>query len=120
MATGDSQLFRVLLQNLLGNAWKFTSRTPHACIEFGCIRDGDIPVYYVCDNGAGFDMAYAANMFEPFQRLHRNDEFAGTGIGLATVQRVVQRHGGRVWGEGAPGRGARFSFTLGAPPLSGG
>jgi len=102
----------VLLENLIGNAWKFTGRTPGARIVFGA-EEGDGPrVYYVQDNGAGFDMAYAGKLFAPFQRLHSAKMFAGMGIGLATVQRVVQRHGGRIWAEGAVGSGATFRFTL--------
>ncbi|MCL5025757.1 MAG: PAS domain S-box protein [Chloroflexi bacterium] len=109
----DAQLMRAVLENLLGNAWKFTSQHPRATIEFGISkRDGE-RAYYVRDDGAGFDMAYADKLFVPFQRLHAANEFAGTGVGLATVQRVVRRHGGQVWAEGAVGKGATFFFTLG-------
>jgi signal transduction histidine kinase len=115
-AWGDPRLLRVALANLIGNAWKFTEKEPEARIEFGVdeelSRRGRIPVYYVRDNGAGFDMSYADKLFGAFQRLHGADEFEGTGIGLATVQRVVRRHGGRIWAEGAVGRGATFYFTL--------
>jgi light-regulated signal transduction histidine kinase (bacteriophytochrome) len=112
VATGDPHLVRVLLENLLGNAWKFTSREAHARIEFGARDDGPAPVYFVRDNGVGFDMAYAGKLFGAFQRLHGMAEFPGTGIGLATVQRIVHRHGGRVWVEAEPGKGAVFFFTL--------
>jgi PAS domain S-box-containing protein len=108
----DPVLMRVLLENLLGNAWKFTARQAEARIEFGAQQLGEAPVFFVRDNGAGFDPAYADKLFKPFQRLHRPDEFAGTGIGLATVHRIVRRHGGRVWAEGRPGEGASFFFTL--------
>ena len=109
---GDRRLLQVMLQNMLDNAWKFTARLPHTKVEVGRTQyDGKI-VYYVRDNGAGFDMAYADKLFAPFQRLHTTDEFEGTGIGLATVQRIVHRHGGRIWGEGAVDQGATFYFTL--------
>jgi PAS domain S-box-containing protein len=110
---GDPQLLRLLLQNLLENAWKYTAKTPAARIEFGTTTDAaGRKVYRVRDNGAGFDMAYAARLFQPFQRLHAMREFAGTGIGLATVARIARRHGGEVWAEGAVGEGAAFMFTL--------
>jgi signal transduction histidine kinase len=111
-ANGDARLLQVALENLLGNAWKFTGEETHAKIEFGAVRRDGTPVYYVRDNGAGFDQTYAGKLFGPFQRLHRAGEFEGTGIGLATVQRVVHRHGGRIWAEGEVGRGATFYFTL--------
>ena len=112
-AQADPRLLRVVLENLLGNAWKFTSRRDQARIEAGETAgpNGERAVY-VRDNGAGFNMAYADKLFQPFQRLHRADEFQGTGIGLATVQRIIHRHGGRVWAEAEPGRGATFFFTL--------
>jgi signal transduction histidine kinase len=112
-AYGDAPLLRALLENLLGNAWKFTSTQAAARISFGSERKDGSSVYFVRDNGAGFDMAYAEKLFSPFQRLHAASEFAGTGIGLATVQRIVHRHGGRIWAEGAVGQGASFHFTLG-------
>jgi PAS domain S-box-containing protein len=105
----DLRLARSLFANLLGNAWKFTAKVPTARIEFGVTGED---AFYVRDNGAGFDMAFAAKLFAPFQRLHTTDEFAGTGIGLATVQRIVRRHGGRVWAESAVDAGASFYFTL--------
>ncbi len=108
----DDRLLRVLLDNLLGNAWKFTSRTPHAEIEVGADVRGLRAVYFVRDNGAGFDMAYVGKLFRPFQRLHGEAEFPGTGVGLATVQRVAERHGGRAWAESELGRGTTLFFTL--------
>ncbi|MBI5643751.1 MAG: PAS domain-containing protein [Deltaproteobacteria bacterium] len=112
-ATGDKRLLRIALENLLGNAWKFTSRKDYGRIELR--RAGEEEgktIYSVMDNGAGFDMKYAERLFGPFQRLHSADEFPGTGIGLATVARIVHRHGGRIWAEGEPGKGAVFYFTL--------
>ena len=110
-AEGDERLLRVVLQNLLGNAWKFTAGRAPGTIAFGAERDGET-VYFVRDDGAGFDMQYANQLFAPFHRLHGASEFPGTGIGLATVARIVQRHGGRVWAKGAVGEGATFYFTL--------
>jgi signal transduction histidine kinase len=112
-AHGDPRLLRVALENLLGNAWKFTARQSRATIEFAQDSQARPNVYWVRDNGVGFDMAFAAKLFGAFQRLHGDRDFPGTGIGLATVQRVVHRHGGRIWAESAVGRGATFYFTLG-------
>lgn len=111
---GDVRLLHVVLENLLGNAWKFTSKRSEACIEFGAVEEDGGQIYFVRDNGVGFDMAYADKLFGAFQRLHPMNEFPGTGIGLATVQRVIHRHRGRVWAEAAPDRGATFFFTLAA------
>ena len=111
-ARADPRLLRVALENLLGNAWKFTGRRAEAHIEFGAAEQDGKPAYFVRDNGAGFDPAYAGKLFGAFQRLHDAHEFPGTGIGLATVQRVVHKHGGRIWAEGAVDRGATFYFTL--------
>jgi light-regulated signal transduction histidine kinase (bacteriophytochrome) len=111
-ATGDNRLLGIVLENLLGNAWKFTRNQPKACIEFGCDRQDGQTVFFVRDNGAGFDMAFAAKLFGVFQRLHTSDEFEGTGIGLATVQRIIRRHDGRIWAEGKVANGATFYFTL--------
>jgi signal transduction histidine kinase len=113
IVTGDGQLLRIALENLLENAWKFTGRQAQARIEFGVTNASGEPTYFVRDNGAGFDMTYVDRLFGPFQRLHPQGEFPGSGIGLATVQRIIHRHGGRVWAEGLIGQGATFQFTLG-------
>ena len=112
-ASCDVRLMRIALANLLGNAWKFTGKREGARVEFSVTRTrGSEPVYRVQDNGAGFDMAHAAKLFAPFERLHTVGDFPGTGIGLATVQRIVERHGGRLWAEAAVDQGAAFYFTL--------
>jgi len=113
-AVGDARLLNILLENLLGNAWKFTSKRPDARITVGAeVQDGE-HAFFVRDNGAGFDMEHASGLFTPFQRLHSEQDFEGTGIGLATVQRIVARHGGRIWAEAEEGKGATFHFTLAA------
>jgi signal transduction histidine kinase len=114
-AYGDGRLIRIVLQNLIGNAWKFTRDTHPARIDIGARRDHEPAIYFVRDNGVGFDMQHASRLFEPFHRLHRPDEFPGSGIGLATVQRILLRHGGLIWAEGVPRGGATFSFTLPGP-----
>jgi PAS domain S-box-containing protein len=114
-ARGDPRLLRALLDNLLGNAWKFTAKTENPRIELGRTTVGGVPEYFVRDNGAGFDMAYAEKLFAPFQRLHSARDFAGTGIGLATVQRIVRRHRGKIRAEGAVNKGAVVHFTLDEP-----
>ena len=111
-ADGDPQLLRIALENLLDNAWKYTSKQPHATIEFGLSRDNEESSFFVRDDGVGFDMQHADKLFAPFQRLHTANDFAGTGIGLATVQRIVRRHGGRIWTEAKVNKGATFHFTL--------
>jgi PAS domain S-box-containing protein len=112
----DPALARALVDNLVGNAWKFTTKVAAARIEFDADEEDGVRTFHLSDNGAGFDMAFANKLFAPFQRLHGTDEFPGSGVGLATVQRIVRRHGGRVWAEGAVGRGATFHFVL---PVSG-
>ncbi|MBI2908447.1 MAG: PAS domain-containing protein [Chloroflexi bacterium] len=118
VAEADPQLLRAALENLLGNAWKYTSKHAQAKIEFGTTVCEDCPVYFVRDDGAGFDTAYADRLFNAFQRLHSSSEFGGTGVGLATVHRIVLRHGGRIWAEGAVEQGATFYFTLQPGPAT--
>jgi PAS domain S-box-containing protein len=115
VAHGDERLLRLLLQNLVDNAWKYTRHVPAAHIDFGMRSEADETVYYVRDNGAGFDMVFADKLFQPFQRLHRPEDFEGTGVGLAIVARIIKRHGGRIWVEATVGQGATFFFTLAAP-----
>jgi signal transduction histidine kinase len=110
--TGDAVLLRAVMHNLLANAWKFTGRQKEALIEFGVMKRSGEEIFFVRDNGAGFDNEQAGRIFEAFQRLHSNKEFKGTGIGLATVKRIITRHGGRVWAEGEKGKGAAFYFTI--------
>jgi light-regulated signal transduction histidine kinase (bacteriophytochrome) len=111
-ASGDAGLLAIVLTNLLDNAWKFTSKRAQARIEFGQIDLDGRPTYFVRDNGAGFDMAYAQKLFGAFQRLHKASDYPGTGIGLATIQRIINRHEGRVWVEAQVDQGATFFFTL--------
>lgn len=114
-AVADPRMVYIVVENLLSNAWKFSARVQEAVIEFGATDEAGERVFYVRDNGAGFDMKHAGKLFGAFNRLHDEREFAGTGIGLATVRRIIQRHGGRIWAASAPGQGATFYFTL--PPL---
>ena len=110
--TGDARLLRTALENLFDNAWKFTASRAIGHIEFGVLNAHAVPVYFVSDDGVGFDMAYRDRLFVPFQRLHSTRDFGGSGVGLATVQRIIERHGGTIWGESVPDQGATFSFTL--------
>lgn len=110
--SADRALLQVAVENLLQNAWKFTAKTPLPRIEVGMQTRAGRSVYFVRDNGAGFDMGQADNLFQPFQRLHKQQDFPGTGIGLTTVRRIIQRHGGEIWAESAPNCGATFYFTL--------
>lgn len=111
-AAGDPALLRAVLENLLGKAWKYSSRTPSPDVEFGAEAGEEGPVFFIRDNGAGFDGNRAEEVFEPFRRLHGSEEFPGTGVGLATVRRIVERHGGLIRAEGSPGKGATFRWTL--------
>lgn len=115
---GDRRLLHDLFQNLIANAWKFTSRTEHARIEIGQSEAGYMATLFVRDNGAGFDMNYEQKLFKPFQRLHGAADFEGSGIGLATVARIVERHGGRIWAQGKPNEGATFYFTMPTAPIT--
>jgi signal transduction histidine kinase len=116
----DPRLVRIALENLFANAFKYTRRRDKTLIEWGRLAgtDDQPGLFFVRDNGVGFDMAYADKLFKPFQRLHMPSEFEGTGIGLATVRRIIERHGGTIRGEGTPGLGALFTFNLGEPPAS--
>ena len=115
-ANCDPRLAHIVLENLIGNAWKYSRRTPHARVEFGACQDGETGTagFFVSDNGAGFDMARADRLFKPFTRLHSSAEFEGSGIGLATVRRIIERHSGQIKAEGKPGQGARFCFHFGS------
>jgi len=115
-AAADLQLMKAALENLIGNAWKFTGKKDLARIEFGITNRDGVPTFFIRDNGTGFDMAYADRLFAPFQRLHLEADFPGNGVGLATVQRIIFRHGGRIWAEGTPDKGAVFYFTLSERP----
>jgi signal transduction histidine kinase len=108
----DESLMQVVLENLLNNAWKYTSKVQAAEIEFGYTEEASGTVYFVCDNGAGFNPRYADRLFRPFQRLHSQSEFTGTGVGLATAYRIITRHGGKIWARGSVDQGASFFFTL--------
>jgi light-regulated signal transduction histidine kinase (bacteriophytochrome) len=112
VADGDNKLLHIVVENLLGNAWKFTSRKQDAKITFGMTEKNGKRAYYVKDNGVGFNMTYAEQLFKPFQRFHSAAEFPGTGVGLASIQRIIKRHGGKVWAEAETGKGATFYFTL--------
>ena len=112
MGNGDKRLLSIAMENLLNNAWKYTSYSDISEIEFGLLSESQTPIYYIKDNGAGFDMQYADRLFGAFQRLHKEIEFPGTGVGLATVQRIIRRHGGEIWAESEPDSGSVFYFTL--------
>jgi len=114
VAEADRRLMKIVMENLLGNAWKFTSKRDEPAVEIGTMASPEGKTFYVRDNGAGFDMAHADKLFQPFRRLHAEAEFPGTGVGLATIHRVIDRHGGRIWAEGHVDEGATFFFTLAA------
>jgi light-regulated signal transduction histidine kinase (bacteriophytochrome) len=113
-ANADRRLIKIVMENLMSNAWKFTGKAEHPAVEIGKTGGREGQAFYIRDNGAGFDMTLADKMFQPFRRLHSEAEFPGTGVGLATIHRVIDRHGGRVWAEGKVGEGATFYFTLAA------
>ncbi len=113
VTTGDRNLIKICIENLLRNAWKYSSKHQEARIEWGTLMKDQETVFFIRDNGAGFDNAYRSKLFLPFQRLHSNTEFTGNGIGLALVKRILERHGGRIWAEGAIEKGATFYFTIG-------
>jgi light-regulated signal transduction histidine kinase (bacteriophytochrome) len=119
VVSGDERLLDAVLENLMSNAYKFTGKKENAVIEVGTSTEGGRQTFFVKDNGAGFDTTQAAKMFTPFQRLHSSSEFEGTGIGLSTVKRIIERHGGTIWADGHVGEGATFYFTLGDAPASG-
>ena len=112
---GDEGLLQIVLENLIGNSWKYSSKKAETIIEFNVIIEAEKPVYFIKDNGAGFEMEKADKLFTPFQRLHSSQEFEGTGVGLTTVHNIIQRHGGNIWAESTPGEGAIFWFTIGYP-----
>ena len=112
LARGDVRLLKLVLENLLNNAWKFTQHTENAKIEFGNLNNNKETIFFIKDNGAGFNNDYAERLFAPFQRLHSEKEFLGNGVGLATVKRIIMRHGGNVWAEGEINKGATFYFSL--------
>ena len=112
MVKGDFSLLKIMLENLLNNAWKFTSKKDETIIEFGIIKGEEKDIYYIKDNGVGFDMEYVDKLFTPFQRLHSEEEFSGTGVGLANVKRIINMHGGKIWAEGKVGEGATFYFVI--------
>jgi light-regulated signal transduction histidine kinase (bacteriophytochrome) len=109
---GDETLLKAAIANLMENSWKYTGKKESATIELGRKQEGDSTIFYLRDDGVGFDMRYADKLFGPFQRMHRESEYEGTGIGLATVQRIIHRHGGRIWADAAVDGGATFFFTL--------
>jgi light-regulated signal transduction histidine kinase (bacteriophytochrome) len=111
-AVCDKRLIRIVLENLIGNSWKYTSKTENARIEFSSITKEQQTIYCVSDNGVGFEMKFADKLFTPFKRLHDASAFPGTGIGLATTHKIISRHGGKIWAESIPGQGAKFYFTL--------
>ena len=113
---GDANLLQILLENLFGNAWKFTKKCKQAEIEFGKTKHGQETVFFIRDNGAGFNMKYVDKLFIPFQRLHDDTDYQGTGIGLSIVSRIIHRHGGRIWADAEENKGATFYFTLGGKP----